>query len=173
MDSYATYCKAMNLIQMCGTRDALRIADDLGITVFYNNNYKNLLGMYMCRQRHRMIFLNGRLDEIWLPLVAAHELGHDMLHRDIARSGLMQEFILFHMKNTTEYEANAFASHLLLDNEEVYELVREGYDVVQIAQAMNSHINLVLIKLQEMNKLGYDLRVPVEPDGRFLRKIRQ
>ena len=85
----------------------------------------------------------------------------------------MQEFILFHMKNTTEYEANAFASHLLLDNEEVYELAREGYDVVQIAQAMNSHINLVLIKLQEMNKLGYDLRVPVEPDGRFLRKIRQ
>ena len=44
--------------------------------------------------------------------------------------------------------------------------------MVQMANAMNSHINLMLIKLQEMNKLGYDLRVPIEPDGRFLRKIR-
>ena len=57
-------------------------------------------------------------------------------------------------------------------DDEVYDLAREGYDVVQMANAMNSHINLMLIKLQEMNKLGYDLRVPIEPDGRFLRKIR-
>lgn len=83
----------------------------------------------------------------------------------------MQEYQLFNLRNATEYEANAFAAHLLLDNDDVYALAREGYDVVQMANAMNSHINLMLIKLQEMNKLGYDLRVPIEPDGRFLRKI--
>ena len=75
------------------------------------------------------------------------------------------------MKDTTEYEANAFASHILLDDEEVYSLARQGYDVVQIAQMMGSNINLMLIKMQEMNKLNYDLRIPYDPDSKFFRKI--
>ena len=105
-------------------------------------------------------------------MVAAHELGHDMLHRDIASKKIMQEFVLFNVKNTTEYEANAFAAHILFDNDEVYELAREGYTVEQMAKMMNCHVNLLLIKLQEMTKLGYaDLRMPMETDGCFLKKI--
>ena len=70
------------------------------------------------------------------------------------------------------HRANAFAAHLLLDNDEVYSLARQGYDVVQISQMMGSHINLMLIKMQEMNKLGYDFRIPYTPDSRFFRNIR-
>lgn len=55
---------------------------------------------------------------------------------------------------------------------EVYNLARQGYDVVQIAQMMYSNINLMLIKMQEMNKLDYDLRIPYDPDSRFFRKMR-
>lgn len=102
-------------------------------------------------------------------MVIAHELGHDAEHRDRAKESKdgLKEFTLFQMKDTTEYEANAFASHILLDNEEVYDLARSGYDVVQIAQQMGSDINLMLIKLQEMNKLGYDFNIPYDPDSRF------
>lgn len=75
------------------------------------------------------------------------------------------------MKDTTEYEANAFGSHLLLDNDKVYELAKQGYDVVQISAALGSDINLMLIKLQEMNKLGYDFNIPFTPDSKFFRKI--
>lgn len=75
------------------------------------------------------------------------------------------------MKDTTEYEANAFASHILLDNDEVYSLSRQGYDVVEIARMMKADINLMLIKLQEMNKIGYDFRIPMDPDSRFFRKV--
>ena len=53
----------------------------------------------------------------------------------------------------------------------VYDLARSGYDVVQIAQQMGSDINLMLIKLQEMNKMGYDFNIPYDPDSRFFRKI--
>lgn len=67
---------------------------------------------------------------------------------------LLKNFSLFNMKDNTEYEANAFASHILLDNDEVYSLARQGCDVVQISQTLGSHINLMLIKLLEMNKLG-------------------
>lgn len=102
----------------------------------------------------------------------AHELGHDQQHRNIAKAGKpLKEFSLFSMKDTTEYEANAFASHILLDNDEVYSLAKEGYDVVDIAKSQNTDINLMLIKMQEMNKLGYDFNIPYNPDSRFFRKI--
>lgn len=37
---------------------------------------------------------------------------------------------------------------------------------------LNSHINLLLIKMQEMNKMGYDFNVPYRPEGDFLKKIK-
>ena len=84
----------------------------------------------------------------------------------------MREFELFRMQSSTEYEANAFAAHLLIDTDECLEYAREGYDVVQIARMMNSEINLMLIKLQELNRLGYNLRLPMEPRSDFFKKIR-
>jgi Zn-dependent peptidase ImmA (M78 family) len=104
-------------------------------------------------------------------MVLAHEIGHDIFHRNLASNGL-KEFELFDMKNTTEYEANIFGSHLLIDNDEVLALARDGYDIVQISSMLNSHINLLLIKMQEMNKMGYDFNVPYRPEGDFLKKIK-
>ena len=72
----------------------------------------------------------------------------------------------------SEYEANAFAAHLLIDTNECLEYARNGYDVVQIARAMNSEINLMLIKLQEMSRLGYNIRVPFEPKSDFFKNIK-
>ena len=76
------------------------------------------------------------------------------------------------MKEVTEYETDAFAAHILLDNDEVYSLAREGYDCVNIAKQMGADINLMLIKLQEMNKMGYDFRISMDADPRFFRKIK-
>lgn len=88
-------------------------------------------------------------------MVIAHELGHDQRHRKMAKAGQpLKEFFLFSMKDTTEYEANAFASHILLENTEIYSLARQGYDVVRLAKYMSVDINLMLIKLQEMNRLA-------------------
>lgn len=150
-----------------------KIAKDIGIWIFDEPSFQDLLGMYTFRWNHRLIFLNPRMEHYLRQMVIAHELGHDAEHRDRAKESKdgLKEFTLFQMKDTTEYEANAFASHILLDNEEVYDLARSGYDVVQIAQQMGSDINLMLIKLQEMNKLGYDFNIPYDPDSRFFRKI--
>ena len=112
------------------------------------------------------------MDECMTRMVAAHEIGHDILHRDIVKAGRsMQEFVLFNIRDNTEYEANAFAAHLLLDSDEVFEMAREGYDIMQISRAMQVNVNLMLIKMQEMNKLGYDFRLPIAADSRFFKKI--
>lgn len=173
MDSNAIYRKANSLVRQVGTRDAERIAKEIGIWIYDEPSFDDLLGMYTFRWNHRLIFLNPRMNYYLRQMVIAHELGHDSEHRDKAKASKdgLKEFTLFQMKNTTEYEANAYASHILLDNDEVYQYARMGYDVVQISQAMGSDINLMLIKLQEMNKLGYDFNIPYEPDSRFFRKI--
>lgn len=172
MDSYKVFKHADELVRQCETRDALRIAEELGIWIYYEDTLKDLLGMYTNRWNHRIMILNPNMDSYLTQMVCAHEVGHDMLHRDFAKAEGMKEFVLFNMKDNTEYEANAFAAHILLDNGEVYSLARQGYDVAEISQALNSHINLMLIKLLEMNKLGYDFRIPCDPDSQFFRHIK-
>lgn len=169
IDSFGIYKKAEQLIQKSGTNNVLQIASHLGIKLYYEN-YDNLLGMYTCRWKHRIIFLNNNLEDYMLQMVLAHEIGHDIFHRDLASNGL-KEFALFSLKNITEYEANALASHLLLKNEEILTLARDGYDVSQIASTLNSHINLLLIKMQEMNKLGLDFNVPYRPRSNFFKDV--
>ena len=64
----------------------LGLATELGILVEFSDDYKDLLGMYYSHWHHRFIFLNSRLDEDWLPMVVAHEIGHDQLHRTLAQA---------------------------------------------------------------------------------------
>ena len=170
MDSIQLY-QAARKVQPSAGHDMLALAEELGIHVEFADDYKDLLGMYFNKWHHRFIFLNSRLDEDWLPRVLAHEIGHDQLHRELAKTGL-QEFELFRMNSRTEYEANAFAAHLLLDNDEVYRLVRAGEDMETISKRLRCNINLMLIKMREMVALGYDLRLTDTADSQFFKKIR-
>lgn len=172
MDSYELFRRADQLVLQCETRDALRIAKDMGIWIYYEDGFEDLLGMYTFQWNHRLMFLNSKMGECMTQMVAAHEIGHDVCHRALAKASGMKEFMLFNMKDNTEYEANAFAAHILLDNDEVYSMARQGYDVEEIAQAMNSHVDLMLIKMQEMNKMGYTFRLPRIADSKFFRGIK-
>ena len=51
-----------------------------------------------------------RLDENMLRIVCAHELGHDQLHRNMAKTTPIHEFMLYDMKSKPEYEANIVAA---------------------------------------------------------------
>ena len=170
----AEWChnRAQEIVRQVGSRDMQRIARELNIKVLYNDNFTNLLGMYFCKWRQRFIFLNSNLDDIWQNMVMAHEIGHDQLHRDLAKESQLHEFELFRLNSRTEYEANAFAAHLLMDTDEVYAELKEGCDEIALARKMNCNINLALVKIQEMAKLGYDIRPSGAADSQFFRKIR-
>lgn len=73
------------LVRHFGTRDPLQIADSLGINLMYCSDFGRLKGMYRVIKRNRFIFLNEDLDEKMMRIVCAHELGHDQLHRALAR----------------------------------------------------------------------------------------
>ena len=171
MDAEWCHNRAREIVRQVGSRDMRRIAKELNIKVLYNDNFVNLLGMYFCKWHHRFIILNSNLDDIWQNMVMAHEIGHDQLHRDLAGQGQLQEFELFRLNSRTEYEANAFAAHLLMDTDSVYTELKEGCDEVTLARKMNCNINLALVKLQEMAKLGYDIRPSDGVDSQFLKRI--
>ena len=78
------------LVKRCGSRDPFEIARQLGINVMLCENFGSLKGMYRVIKRNRFIFLNNSLDENMLRIVCAHELGHDQLHRNMAKVGIQK-----------------------------------------------------------------------------------
>ena len=112
------------------------------------------------------------MDYITAQMVCGHEIGHDALHRDQAKIGMgLQEFTLFDMRNEMEYEANAFVAHLRIDSEELLELVGHGYDVVQLSSILETNVNLILIKLNELNRMGLQFNLPYIPCSDFLKNV--
>ena len=157
------------LVKRCDTRNPFEIADQLGIEVMLCENFGSLKGMYRVIKRNRFIFLNKDLDESMMRIVCAHELGHDQLHRQMAKTHPIQEFMLYDMKSRPEYEANIVAAEILLDHDEVLEYIYGyGYTAEQIARAMGTDINLVALKVAHLSTLGYNLR-PLEYKSDFLK----
>ncbi|SHK21020.1 protein of unknown function [Hathewaya proteolytica DSM 3090] len=138
---------AYDLITRYKSCDPFDIAQGLGIKIMYRSDFTKLKGMYAIICDSKYIFINSNLPWEMQRIVCAHELGHSLLHDDLARSSVLQEFMLYDMKNRPEYEANLFASSLLIDSKEFISLAQEGYDVVQLASILNTDINLILIKM--------------------------
>lgn len=156
------------LVRQHGTRDPFQIAKERGIHVIFDYDFKALKGMYKIILQSRFIFINGNMSRRDKKTVCAHELGHDRFHRHFAKSGVLQEFMLYDMKTRPEYEANIFASELLINDDDILELVKEKPDISYIAGNLDEDTNLVLIKLDELQKRGYDLRIPYRPQSNFL-----
>ena len=95
--------------------------------------------MYTYRHKERHILLNSNMEYLIMQMVCGHEIGHDTFHRDLAKGNeLLPEFVLFDMRTKHEYEANAFASHLIIDDDEL-DLMKQDYDVVQLGRNGNKH----------------------------------
>ena len=152
-------------------RDLFSLVRGEGIRI-HREDFQDLLGMYTCILDLRFIFLNSRLEGPLETMVLAHEIGHDQLHQEQAKGSPLLENTLFDTTSRTEYEANAFAAHLLLDDANVLEHLKEGMELSAVSRLLNVNDNLLMIKLAEMKRLGIDLRLPFEPDSRFFQKIR-
>lgn len=160
--------KGASLIRQCGTRDPFKIAKDIGVQVMFVNDFKTLKGVYRVIKRNRWIFINANLSEQMQKIVCAHELGHDQLHRALAKGDGLMEFMLYNMDSRPEFEANVLAAQILLPDDEVLEYIYNGYDAEQIARIMNTDINLVALKVATLNQQGYNFR-GIEHNSSFLK----
>ncbi len=160
---------AVQILRRYRTRNPDRLAYEMDITVMPRPFVKQK-GAYIVIERNRFIFIKEDLPPAMHDIVLLHEIGHDVLHRkEAAGTGGFQEFNIFDMGNRRmEYEANIFAAQISLPDDEVLEYIHQGYDVGQIARAMDSDINLVALKVAELNRQGYSFREQ-ECRGDFLK----
>ena len=147
------------LVKRCGTRDPFEIAQQLGAEVLFCEGFNSMKGMYRVIKRNRFIFINRDLTPQMQRIVCAHELGHDQLHRNLAKTGAIQEFMLYDMTTKPEYEANVVAAEILLDTDEILDCIyKYGYNAEQMAKAFETDINLVTLKVAHLAETGHTLR---------------
>lgn len=148
--------KAKKLVLEHETRNPDRLAESLGIIIL-PTSFKKQKGLYKIIERNRFIIIKDDLESPLREIVLLHEIGHDALHRREAKE--FHEFNIFDMQNNTmEYEANLFAAEISLPDEEILEYIYQGYNAAQISSAMYSDINLVALKVAELNRRGYGFR---------------
>ena len=160
---------ANELIKKFDTRDPFQLCQAIGVEVFYAD-LGSLKGMYKYLKKNRFAVINENLDSFTKTLVCAHELGHDILHQNLARTVCLQEFILYDMRSRPEYEANLFASEILLPDDIILSLARDGYDIEQISKELCTDINLIALKVSSMNTRGYRFNNTIDARSDFLRK---
>ena len=159
------------LIRRYRTRDPFMLADALDVTVMFRENFRRQKGAFSIVAGRSFIFINANLSDALQRLICAHELGHVLLHRQLARSGgPLIEFELLDLASRCEYEANVFAAALLLDDDELVEHLQAGEDLQAIARSMGVHVDLLLLRLQTM-ELPAGAPLPRIPSRRFLGSI--
>lgn len=149
--------EASAIAQRVGSRDPCDYMDYLGIVPMQIDYFTKLKGMYMADWRRYFVFINTRCGERMQRTVKFHEIGHHILHRQ--NVCLFKEFELYNMHDDTELEANVFAASILMPDDVVYGYAREGRSIGEIATLTGMDMNLVLIKMHDMQRRGYDFRI--------------
>lgn len=165
------YKDVENLIKKYGTRNPREILKERNVTLISFKENTKLLGMYKIILRNRFVFYNPYIDDRLLRMVLAHELGHDMYHKEQAKKSDLVEYELFDINSSMETESNIFAAHLLLDEDEIMEYLVQGYTYDELASMFNVNVNLMIFKLNEMHRLGSILKKPDILEKKFLNKI--
>ena len=167
MTDQAIRC-ARRVLKRCRSRDPMRIAEEMSIEVLLRSDFVSQKGAFCVVLGQSFIILNDKLCESELKLVCAHELGHALLHKAAAEQGVLCEYDLFNMATSMEYEANVFASELLIDEQEMHELLDAGCDIYNAARSLDVNVNLLIIKLAELNRRGGHYRLPYLPHNDFM-----
>ncbi len=151
------YTDTKNLIKKYGTRDPREILEARGIFLIPFKSPTQLLGMYKIIKRNRFVFYNPYVDDPIINMVLAHELGHDVYHRDEVKEGIA-EYELFDIRTDMEIEANIFAAHLLLDENKLIDDIALGYTYNELASLYDVNANLMIFKLNEMHRMGLPIK---------------
>ena len=165
------YDKVNSLVEKYHTRNPEELLDLLGIKLHYIDSPSKLLGVYQVILRNRVILIANNIGSL-KKIVLAHEIGHDQLHRKYCIDGhAFHENKVFNPTDVFENEANIFAAHLLISDEDFIKTMREYTDDKTMAYKLGVDINLLNLKISEMvklNKFPADIFYIENPKSTFL-----
>lgn len=146
--------KAAEVLENYGGRNIFATAENSGAIV-WERELGGLKGFYLFENGFRYIVINEELDRITKVVVCAHELGHDMLHRELSADGI-RENTLFLSSNKTEREANLFAAEVLISDEGILDEIFDHNSIDALSACIGMPAGLVNFKLEILNYKGYD-----------------
>lgn len=146
MDSILIYQAANDLVQNTGTRNIKRIARSCSLDILETPRFKDVLGFLSLHFDKPLILINSHLDSQTKQMVCGYALGHYLEHQILMDLHTLNKSLAITDKEICLYEPNAFASHLMLDSEEVYQMTKRKMNAAQIATAKRIHTLLEVAK---------------------------
>lgn len=163
--------KVNALIKKYDTRDPFNLCENLQINIRYADLGTALNAYYFYQSRIKSIVINSRCSTIVQRILCAHELGHAVLHKELAAMHGFHEPELFDSSIPTEYEANIFAAELMVRDEELSFLLKDtNKSFFSIAKELCVPAELLDFKFKILKNKGYPLESPFVVRGDFLKK---
>ena len=163
-----------HIVKRYNERDPFRLCRDMDIIMLFQSMGSGggaVKGFYFEAFRISTITINSDLPEDVQRIIAAHELGHALLHR-AKSTRLFHETSLFNSRSQAEKEANFFAAELLVSDKEALEALEGGSDFFSAASALGIPPELLDFKLRMMKYKGYKLNnSPIYGENGFLKNI--
>ena len=165
------YDETQKLIRKYKTRDPFKIMDNMHIIVGETSSFQKLKGFCFMSCKTIYVQISSFLSEEEKQIVAAHELGHIILHRTQLKMAPMKDDTLYNMQDNTEYQANLFAADLLLSDADIADMAHnEDLDYFSLCSTLNSTPELMSFKLYSLTKRGQAYHMPMEIQSNFLAK---
>lgn len=165
------YSQVERLVKKYQTRDPIELLDALGVIVRETSQYQNLKGYCFVSCQSVYTMLSSFLSDGEKQIVAGHELGHIVLHRNNLKLAPMLDEKIYDMIDDTEYQANLFAADLLISDQDVAELAQnEDLDYFSFCSVLKVTPELMSFKLYSLFHRGKKYNMPLDLDSKFLGK---
>ena len=165
------YDETQKLIRKYKTRDPFKIMDNMHVIVGESSSFQKLKGFCFMSCKTIYVQISSFLSEEEKQIVAAHELGHIILHRTQLKMAPMKDDTLYNMQDNIEYQANLFAADLLLSDADIADMAHnEDLDYFSLCSTLNSTPELMSFKLYSLTKRGQAYHMPMEIQSNFLAK---
>lgn len=162
--------KVDRIIKKHGSRDPFDICQNMNICIHYKDLGTALKAYYFYQSRIKNIVINSRSGMIVRRVLCAHELGHAVLHGELATMRGFPELELFDMTIPTEYEANLFAAELIISDEELLKLLNErDKSFFSIAKELYIPAELLDFKFRILKNKGLRIESPCIAQAGFLK----
>ena len=130
-------------------------------------------GFFMCKNRINIIVLNSDMPYEIRRIVLAHELGHVVLHRKNVNMCRFHDHSLYDTASMYEYEANIFASELLLDDDDVLNKLGEDSFFFGAAHELQVPPEMLDFKFRILKSKGkLDISAPISSHGDYLKRLK-
>lgn len=147
--------KIHKLITKYNTRDPFKLSYLLNIDLIKYPLHHKIKGIFVFDSKTDTshIVTNSSLNYMMERFIIAHELGHALLHPCVSRY-FIEDSTLF-LPNKFEQEANLFAAELLINNDQLIDLLKNGDTLEKISYDLNVPKKLLEIKIDTLNKTKF------------------